>query len=115
MIAGPTTLWSILTSLQMGFRTLAIQKRSSEVWSVLGEAKTEFRGAYWKSTPAWYEEGGNGHVAPYLAEPELSCFNPNAPPPKAICLMLIPLPTIPPPTIPVLITAPGVPRYGFSP
>lgn len=43
MIMGPTTLGSILTSLQMGFRTLAIEKRSSEVWQVLGEAKAEFR------------------------------------------------------------------------
>lgn len=41
-VAGPTTLAALLTSLQMGFRTLAIQKRSSEVWQVLGEAKTEF-------------------------------------------------------------------------
>lgn len=41
-IAGPTTLAALLTSLQMGFRTLAIQKRSSEVWHVLGEAKSEF-------------------------------------------------------------------------
>jgi DNA recombination protein RmuC len=43
MIAGPTTLWSLLNSFQMGFRTLAIQKRSSEVWRVLGEAKAEFQ------------------------------------------------------------------------
>ena len=42
VVAGPTTLWSILNSLQMGFRTLAIQKRSSEVWSLLGAVKTEF-------------------------------------------------------------------------
>ena len=42
VIAGPTTLWSILNSLQMGFRTLAIQKRSSEVWTVLAAVKTEF-------------------------------------------------------------------------
>lgn|GEM_PF-932 len=42
VIAGPTTLWSILNSLQMGFRTLAIQKRSSEVWTVLGAVKTEW-------------------------------------------------------------------------
>jgi len=42
VIAGPTTLWSILSSLQMGFRTLAIQKRSSEVWSLLAEVKTEW-------------------------------------------------------------------------
>ncbi len=41
-IAGPTTLWSILTSLQMGFQTLAIQKRSSEVWLLLSKVKTEF-------------------------------------------------------------------------
>ena len=41
-IAGPTTLAALLNSLQMGFRTLAIQKRSSEVWDVLGAVKTEF-------------------------------------------------------------------------
>jgi DNA recombination protein RmuC len=41
-VAGPTTLVAILNSLQMGFRTLAIQKRSSEVWKVLGAVKTEF-------------------------------------------------------------------------
>ena len=43
MLTGPTTLSALLTSLQMGFRTLAIEKRSSEVWQVLGAAKTEFR------------------------------------------------------------------------
>jgi DNA recombination protein RmuC len=42
VIAGPTTLWSILNSLQMGFRTLAIQKRSGEVWTLLGAVKTEW-------------------------------------------------------------------------
>ena len=42
VIAGPTTLWSLLTSLQMGFRTLAIQKRSSEVWNLLAAVKTEW-------------------------------------------------------------------------
>ena len=42
VIAGPTTLWSILNSLQMGFRTLAIQKRSSEVWNLLAAVKTEW-------------------------------------------------------------------------
>ena len=42
VVAGPTTLVSILNSLRMGFRTLAIQKRSSEVWKVLGAVKTEF-------------------------------------------------------------------------
>jgi DNA recombination protein RmuC len=41
-IAGPTTMAALLNSLQMGFRTLAIQKRSSEVWKVLGAVKTEF-------------------------------------------------------------------------
>lgn len=40
--AGPTTLSALLNSLQMGFRTLAIQKRASEVWGVLGSVKTEF-------------------------------------------------------------------------
>ena len=41
-IAGPTTMAALLNSLQMGFRTLAIQKHSSEVWEVLGAVKTEF-------------------------------------------------------------------------
>jgi len=41
-ICGPTTLTALLNSLQMGFRTLAIEKRSSEVWMVLGSVKTEF-------------------------------------------------------------------------
>jgi DNA recombination protein RmuC len=41
-VAGPTTLTALLNSLQMGFRTLAIQKRSSEVWTVLGDVKAEF-------------------------------------------------------------------------
>lgn len=41
-IAGPTTMAALLNSLQMGFKTLAIQKRSSEVWKVLAAAKTEF-------------------------------------------------------------------------
>ncbi|MBE0529571.1 MAG: DNA recombination protein RmuC [Rhodospirillales bacterium] len=43
MMTGPTTLAALLSSLQMGFRTLAIEKRSSEVWQVLSAAKTEFR------------------------------------------------------------------------
>jgi DNA recombination protein RmuC len=42
VIAGPTTLWALLNSLQMGFRTLAIQKRSSEVWNLLAAVKTEW-------------------------------------------------------------------------
>lgn len=42
IITGPTTLGALLNSLQMGFRTLAIERRSSEVWSLLGAVKTEF-------------------------------------------------------------------------
>ncbi len=41
-VAGPSTMAALLNSLQMGFRTLAIQKRSNEVWQVLGAVKTEF-------------------------------------------------------------------------
>ena len=43
MITGPANLAAMLNSLQMGFKTLAIEKRSSEVWSVLGQVKTEFQ------------------------------------------------------------------------
>ncbi len=47
-ITGPSTLAAYLNALQMGFKTLAIQKRSNEVWQILGEAKTEFeRYATW--------------------------------------------------------------------
>ncbi|MCX7203451.1 MAG: DNA recombination protein RmuC [Burkholderiales bacterium] len=42
VLAGPTTLAALLNSLQMGFRTLAVERRTSEVWSVLGAVKTEF-------------------------------------------------------------------------
>jgi DNA recombination protein RmuC len=42
VLAGPTTLMAMLNSLQMGFRTLALEKRSAEVWQVLGAVKTEF-------------------------------------------------------------------------
>lgn len=42
IVTGPTTLAAILNSLQMGFRTLALQKRSSEVWTILGQVKSEF-------------------------------------------------------------------------
>jgi DNA recombination protein RmuC len=42
VVAGPTTLAALLNSLQMGFRTLAIERRSSEVWALLGAVKTEF-------------------------------------------------------------------------
>jgi DNA recombination protein RmuC len=41
-IAGPTTMAALLNSLQMGFKTLAIQKHSGEVWNILGAVKTEF-------------------------------------------------------------------------
>ncbi|KUO94805.1 DNA recombination protein RmuC [Ferroacidibacillus organovorans] len=43
VIAGPTTLGALLNSLQMGFRTLAIEQRSTEVWKTLGSVKTEFQ------------------------------------------------------------------------
>lgn len=42
VISGPTTVAALLNSLQMGFRTLAVKRRSSEVWSLLGQVKTEF-------------------------------------------------------------------------
>ncbi len=42
IVTGPTTLAALLNSLQMGFRTLAVEKRASEVWSLLGTVKTEF-------------------------------------------------------------------------
>jgi DNA recombination protein RmuC len=42
MVAGPTNLAAFLNSLQMGFKSIAIEKRSSEVWKVLGAVKTEF-------------------------------------------------------------------------
>lgn len=42
VVAGPTTLAAVLNSLRLGFRTLAIEKRSSEVWGILGSVKTEF-------------------------------------------------------------------------
>jgi len=42
VLSGPSTLAALLNALQMGFRTLAIQKRSSEVWETLGSVKTEF-------------------------------------------------------------------------
>ncbi|OIQ68759.1 RmuC family protein [mine drainage metagenome] len=42
MLAGPTTLLALLNSLHMGFRTLALEQRSTEVWKVLGAVKTEF-------------------------------------------------------------------------
>ena len=45
-IAGPSTMAAMLNSLQMGFRTLALEKRSSEVWQVLGEVKSEFEKFY---------------------------------------------------------------------
>jgi DNA recombination protein RmuC len=42
VVAGPSTVTALLNSLQMGFRTLAIEQRSSEVWSLLGAVKSEF-------------------------------------------------------------------------
>ena len=61
MMAGPTTLLATLNSLQMGFRTLALEKRSTEVWEVLGAVKTEFSkfGAVLARTKKKLEEAGN--------------------------------------------------------
>ncbi len=60
-LAGPTTLLAMLNSLQMGFRTLALEKRSSEVWKVLGAVKTEFLkfGDALAKTRRKIEEAGN--------------------------------------------------------
>jgi DNA recombination protein RmuC len=61
MLAGPTTLLAMLTSLQMGFRTLALEQRSAEVWEVLGAVKTEFAsfGAVLAKTKKKLEEASN--------------------------------------------------------
>ena len=61
MIAGPTTLAALLNSLQMGFRTLAIEKRSAEVWNLLGAVRTEFSkfGAVLEKTRKKLVEAGN--------------------------------------------------------
>ena len=61
MLAGPTTLLALLNSLQMGFRTLALEKRSAEVWEVLGAVKTEFGkfGDVLAKTKKKLEEAGN--------------------------------------------------------
>lgn len=60
-ITGPTTLSALLSSLQMGFRTLAIEKRSSEVWDVLGVVKTEFEkfGVVLEKTKKKLQEASN--------------------------------------------------------
>ncbi|HDZ61778.1 MAG TPA: DNA recombination protein RmuC [Nitrospirae bacterium] len=61
IITGPTTLAAILNSLQMGFRTLAVEKRSSEVWMLLGAVKTEFGkfGDILEKTQKKLQEAGN--------------------------------------------------------
>jgi DNA recombination protein RmuC len=61
MLAGPTTLLATLSSLQMGFRTLALEKRSAEVWEVLGAVKTEFEkfGGVLAKTKKKLEEASN--------------------------------------------------------
>lgn len=61
MVAGPTTLAALLNSLQMGFRTLAIEKRSAEVWNLLGAVRTEFSkfGAIMEKTRKKLVEAGN--------------------------------------------------------
>lgn len=60
-IAGPTTIAAILSSFQLGFRTLAVQKRASEVWSLLGMVKTEFGkfGDILERTHKKLQEAGN--------------------------------------------------------
>ena len=61
IVTGPTTLAALLNSLQMGFRTLAIEKRSSEVWTLLGAVKTEFAtfGAILDKTSKKLQEASN--------------------------------------------------------
>jgi DNA recombination protein RmuC len=61
IVAGPTTIAAILNSLQMGFRTLAIEKRTSEVWKMLGTVKTEFSkfGEIIDRTQKKIQEAGN--------------------------------------------------------
>ena len=63
MLAGPTTLLATLTSLQMGFRTLALEKRSAEVWEVLGAVKTEF-GKFGDVLAKTREEARGGQPTP---------------------------------------------------
>ena len=61
LAAGPTTLAALLNSLQMGFRTLAIEKRSAEVWTLLGAVRTEFSkfGMVLEKTSKKLQEAGN--------------------------------------------------------
>ena len=61
VVTGPTTLAALLNSLQMGFRTLAVEKRSSEVWELLGMVKTEFGkfGAVLAKTKKKLQEASN--------------------------------------------------------
>jgi len=61
VVTGPTTLAALLNSLQMGFRTLAIEKRSSEVWNLLGAVRTEFAkfGLVLEKTRKKLQEAGN--------------------------------------------------------
>ncbi|NLZ38224.1 MAG: DNA recombination protein RmuC, partial [Firmicutes bacterium] len=60
-VTGPTTLAAFLNSLQMGFRTLTIEKRTSEVWSLLGKIKTKFNrfGLLLEKTKKKLEEASN--------------------------------------------------------
>ncbi len=61
IVAGPTTLAALLNSLQMGFRTLAIEKRSAEVWNLLGSVRSEFSkfGLILEKTRKKLQEAGN--------------------------------------------------------
>jgi DNA recombination protein RmuC len=64
VVTGPTTILAILNSLQMGFRTIAIEKRSSEVWKLLGAVKNEFEkfGGLLDKTQKKLEEASN-HIS----------------------------------------------------
>ncbi|HEX9079308.1 MAG TPA: DNA recombination protein RmuC, partial [Desulfuromonadaceae bacterium] len=61
VVTGPTTLAALLNSLQLGFRTLAIEKRSAEVWNLLGAVRTEFAkfGLVLEKTRKKLQEAGN--------------------------------------------------------
>lgn len=61
VVTGPTTLATLLNSLHIGFRTLGIEKRSSEVWDLLGTVRTEFShfGAILEKTRKKLQEAGN--------------------------------------------------------
>jgi DNA recombination protein RmuC len=61
VITGPSTIWALLNSLQMGFRTVAVEKSASKVWTLLGQVKTEFGnfGAILEKTQKKLQEASN--------------------------------------------------------